>query len=493
MTVDLQTILLGVLALFLLTLYSTRYNPRGVFIIPGLPFLQNTVEVLANFDRVIDFLVEKFEKHNTKTLGFKTLLQPAFIYTVDPANVEYILKTKFEDFPKGPEFHSRFKELLGNGIFNVDGDEWYTLRKVSTRMFNVRNFRDHMVSVFSRHCDEVAERIREVPTGKSFDLQDLFLRFTLDSMGEVGFGKDIGSMHDPTVPFATSFDFCQQNVTRRFFEPLWGLREALTPNGWAFKAALKRLDDYALEIVRSRRADTELENKGDLLSLFMGRTREDGSAFDDKFLRDLVMNFLIAGRDTTANALSWTFYCVSQHPSVEARLVAEVDAAFAAAAEAGHPGTLSYDQINKELRYTQAVFDETLRLYPSVPQDGKWVEKGATLPDGTVIPPKTWVGYFPYGMGRQETLWTDAKRFNPDRWLSGGTRPSPFVYPVFNAGPRTCLGQNMAYLEAKLAMAQLYRQFKFRLVEGQTVTYATSVTLIMKNPLLMTVVPRHHD
>jgi len=153
----------------------------------------------------------------------------------------------------------------------------------------------------------------------------------------------------------------------------------------------------------------------------------------------------------------------------------------------------TYDQL-KDLRYCEAVFSESLRLYPSVPMDGKMAMAADWLPDGTSVPVGSWVVYNPYVMGRSERLWgKDACVFNPERWLHHGGRPiqpSPYVFPAFQAGPRTCLGRNMAYLEAKCCAAMLLQRFQFRVVDGHKVIPQTSVTLPMRYGLLMNVEAR---
>lgn len=180
-----------------------------------------------------------------------------------------------------------------------------------------------------------------------------------------------------------------------------------------------------------------IKDRMDILSYFLERTDENGQPFTDQYLQDIVMNFIIAGRDTTAVTLSWTFYCLSTHPEVRKRLLEEIDSTLR-----GQKPT--YDDIDTQLPYLHAVVKEVLRLYPPVPKDPKMALEDDTLPDGTFVPAGTAVVYTPYVMGRLEEMYENPLQFNPDRWLDAeNAKKTLFEYPVFQAGPRTCLGMSM--------------------------------------------------
>lgn len=192
------------------------------------------------------------------------------------------------------------------------------------------------------------------------------------------------------------------------------------------------------------------------VGLFLVDAQRRGEHVSEDFLRDLVLNFLIAGRDTTAQALSWTIYCLSTHPMVEAKARQEVLDVCGVAGP-------SYDDMNR-LPYLQAVINETLRLYPSVPADLKIAECDDTLPDGSFIPGGTLVFYTIYSMGRDPSIWgADAETFRPERWLEMQEPPGNYKYPVFNAGPRECLGRRLAQVEMKACLAMLLPRISFKL------------------------------
>lgn len=226
--------------------------------------------------------------------------------------------------------------------------------------------------------------------------------------------------------------------------------------------------------------------RSDFLSLFIGEMKRNGcsstvddlSKQDEQFLRDLIMNFLIAGRDTTAQALSWTFYLLAQHPTIEAHLHAEI-------VEVLGDGPLTYEGINR-LEYAQCVVNEVLRLYPSVPKNIKVAVSDDVLPDGTIIPAGCNIAHTPFVMGRSKAIWgEDAAVFKPERWI-GRAFSDAYSYPVFHAGPRECLGRRMAYLEMKVCLAALLRKYHFKLsVDPSEVFYAESLTLPMATALPM--------
>lgn len=200
----------------------------------------------------------------------------------------------------------------------------------------------------------------------------------------------------------------------------------------------------------------DLEARKSFLGLFLEDARKRGEQLSEDILRDLVLNFLIAGRDTTAQALSWTIYCLINHPEVEDKVRREVIEV------CGVRGPV-YEDMNR-LPYLQAVINEALRLYPSVPLVAKQAAQDDTWPDGTFIREGTLVAYNMYAMGRDRSIWgEDAEIFRPERWLEQKDAPGNYRYPVFNGGPRECLGRRLAQVEMKTCLAMLLPGLSFKL------------------------------
>lgn len=427
-------------------------------------------------------------------------LTPWAVLTTDPKNVEHVLRTNFDNYPKGPEFQNRLAELLGGGIFNTDGAAWHSQRKISSHMFTANMFKEHIWVVVRRNARMLRNILESsADTGRSVDIFNLMNRFTLDTIGEIGFGRNIGSLEDPTSAFLKAFDRAQQISFWRFLNPLFPIFRFLEVGPEAeTRLHFGRLDDYSRTVVRELRdaieqsanpdgakaagvAWADQEARKSFVGLFMEEARRRGETYSEDYLRDLVLNFLIAGRDTTAQALSWTIFCLIGHPDVEEKARKE------AIEICGIRGP-AYEDMPK-LSYLQAVISEALRLYPSVPVEFKYTSRDDTWPDGAFVPAGTTVMFDIYGMGRDTSIWgADAREFRPERWLEMARVPDNYQFPVFNAGPRECLGRRLAMIEMKTCLATLLPQFSFRLtVPADEIVADTQLTLGMGRGLPCTV------
>uniref|UniRef100_A0A7S4R836 Cytochrome P450 n=1 Tax=Alexandrium monilatum TaxID=311494 RepID=A0A7S4R836_9DINO len=423
----------------------------------------------------IDMLHEWFGKLG-KTFAF-VVPGRSFVATIDPEVIEHVLKTNFENYIKGPLFQDPFTELLGDGIFNVDGELWRQQRKTSSRLFSKKLFETHIWNTVQANTSKVMG-ILDAEQGSTLDMFGLLNRFTLDTIGQVGFSKSVGSLEDPSSPFLRSFDRAQQVLILRFWtNPLWKVFRLLNIGvERELREHLRLLDDYSRTIVRDLLAKSTEGEDGSLVGLFVREmsAAEKADPQMETYLRDLVMNFLIAGRDTTAQCLAWTIFELSQHPEVVGRACEEIKAVLS-------KGPLTYASL-KELKYLSAVVDEGLRLHPSVPYDGKGCVRDDVLPGGIRIRAGTAVMFCPYAQGRCKELWgQDAEAFRPERWLEMKSRPSDFAYSAFNAGPRICLGKSLAYLEMTAFLARLLDSFDLELqVKPEEIQYDTQLTLGMK-------------
>ncbi|KAJ1563026.1 hypothetical protein HK405_003963 [Cladochytrium tenue] len=503
-------------------------TPSGGTVLPRLPLVGDLPRVLANIHRLHDAAAEMYAANaETAQIEGRPILNcillpftPPIIGSDDPAFVEHVLKTRFDVYEKGQFFFSRTQDILGHGIFAVDGDEWRAQRKTAALIFNVRNFREYVSVVFAGEMDRLASRLgRAADAGETLDLQDLFFRFTLDSFCRIGFGRHLGTLERETpIAFAAAFDAAQMQMISRFNTPLWWLLELVLPAGRAHRRNVAAVKSFGRTIVQERLAKRESaalaaaasdgeettgeeekpDGEADLLSFLMRSPDPiSGQPPTPDQLVDYVINFIIAGRDTTAQALSWTFLMLHRHPAARDALLAELYTAFPPPAEgvaddAGDISHATYEQV-RGLRYANAVFHETLRLYPSVPVEMKQANRADVLPSGATVPKGALVSWSPYSMGRSKRIWgPDAAEFRPERWLEGGqaATKSAFEYPVFNGGPRTCLGKSMAELEGVFVLVEVLRRFEVSVVEHEKVTYARSMTLPMRGGMRVTVARR---
>jgi len=305
--------------------------------------------------------------------------------------------------------------------------------------------------------------------GKTIDLQPLFMSYTLDSIGELGFGIQIDALgkSKEAIEFAESFDYVNGATARRYAQhPFWKWIPDKT-----FHHHRQKVDAFVTKIVEDRRKDIaegiDFSNNTDLLSKFMLARGADGNPmFDNKYLLDVLKNFVIAGRDTTAICLTWTFYLLATHPEVEQKLLDEIEKIIG--------DNITYEKLHK-LKYTRQVIDESLRLYPPVPLDVRINTKPDVLPSGHSIPAGTKVIYPGWIIHRLSQYWNDPLAFQPERWETDTFKPFQFV--AFHGGPRVCLGQNLAYEEIKVALCFLLPLFQFRVVAPESVEYSTTLTL----------------
>lgn len=453
--------------------------PRNVCYAPGaflLGRLRATFTGLVSFTLYDD--LSALHKLYGMTFAFHILGAP-FVATIDPKNLKHFLKDNFSNYVKGKPFSEPFGDVLGDGIFNVDGQKWYDQRKIASKMFTKKIFEDHIWTVVRRNSQEVRDILRKAD-GTTICMFSLMNRFTLDTIGEIGFSKDVGSLKDPSSPFLQSFDYAQAALVKRFWTnfglPLWRLMRAFGL-GWEkeFPSHLAALRDYSDGIVNDLLAKDGGSGDPSFIGLFMQELVNQGAHKKDEtgfriFMRDMVLNFLIAGRDTTAQALTWTLFELVQHPPVIERVREEVSRVCGSQ-------NLAYEHL-KELRYTKAVLDEGLRLHPSVPVDGKLTLEKDVWPDGTIVPAGCMIQFGPYAQGRCEALWgEDAHVFRPERWLDRKA-PSSFEFAAFTAGPRECLGRRLAEMEMVALLATLLPSFDFTLdAKAEDIHYDAQLTL----------------
>ncbi|KAK1418729.1 hypothetical protein QVD17_27875 [Tagetes erecta] len=224
--------------------------------------------------------------------------------------------------------------------------------------------------------------------------------------------------------------------------------------------------------------------KEDILSRFLIESKKDAQ-MNDQYLMDIILNFLLAGKDSTANTLSWFFYMLCKNPLVQEKVVSEIEKVMG---NQENGSTVEdfvekiNDQVLEKMHYLHAILTETLRLYPAVPVDGRVADMDDTLPDGFKLKKGVGVYYVSYAMGRMPYIWgDDAYDFKPERWLNddGVFQPeSPFKFIAFHAGPRICLGRDFAYRQMKIVSMALLHFFVFKLAdESRKVTYRTMFTL----------------
>ncbi|KAH6835339.1 cytochrome P450 [Perilla frutescens var. hirtella] len=486
-----------------------RNGPRMWPVLGSLPGL------IENSGRMHEWIADNLRAcggtYQTCILAIPFLARKQGLVTVtcDPNNLEHILKVKFDNYPKGPTWQSVFHDLLGEGIFNSDGDTWLFQRKTAALEFTTRTLRQAMArwvsrAIKSRFCPILRTAQLEA---KPVDLQDLLLRLTFDNICGLAFGKDPETL-SPGLPdnrFAMAFDRATEATLQRFILPefIWKLRKWLRLGmELSLSRSLDDVDDYLTRVIDTRKLELLSQKTGgsphdDLLSRFM-KKRE---SYDDHFLKHVVLNFILAGRDTSSVALSWFFWLTILNPAVEEKILLEICSVLKesrggdAAKWLDEP--LVFEEIDR-LVYLKAALSETLRLYPSVPEDSKHVIADDVLPDGTFVAAGSNITYSIYSAGRMKLIWgEDCLEFKPERWLSEDGRKfetkDQFRFVAFNAGPRICLGKDLAYLQMKSIAAAVLLRHRLSLAAADEVEQKMSLTLFMKDGLKVNVQARDLD
>ncbi|CUM68613.1 uncharacterized protein PRCAT00006340001 [Priceomyces carsonii] len=421
--------------------------------------------------RMMEKLMERFELHpDVDTFNFR-LAGFFLITTRDPENIKALLATQFNDFALGTR-HSHFKPLLGDGIFTLDAEGW----KHSRAMLRPQFAREQVahVQTLEPHIKRLCKHILK-HKGAEFDIQELFFKLTVDSATEFLFGQSVESLKDESIGensedldfngkkgFAHAFNTAQAYLaTRALSQDLYFLI-----NNAEFRncnKAVHTFADYYVNLALNATQE-ELDNnsKGGYIFLYelVKQTR------DPKVLRDQLLNILLAGRDTTAGLLSFTFFELARNPRIWEELKKEIYETF------GYAENSKIDEITfeslKKCEYLKAVLNESLRMYPSVPQNYRVSTKATSLPRGggkdgmspIYIRKGQTITYTVYATHRNPKIYgKDAEVYRPERWFEQETRKLGWAFVPFNGGPRICLGQQFALTEASYVIVRLAQTF----------------------------------
>ncbi|PON42842.1 Cytochrome P450, E-class, group I [Parasponia andersonii] len=439
------------------------------------------------FVNLCDWYSHLLMKSATKTIHIHVL---GNTITANPENVEYMLKTRFDNFPKGKPFAAILGDFLGKGIFNVDGELWRFQRKMASLELD-----RHSIKSFAFEIVHSEIQTRLVPrllrkNDCVLDLQDIFRRFSFDTICRLSFGLDPVSLEAissvPMSEFAFSFDLASKLSAERAMtaSPLvWRVKRLFNLGSEKrLREAISVIDSLAQEVIKQKRRVGFSSHK-DLLSRFM-RTVND----DETFLRDIIVSFLLAGRDTVASALTSFFWLMAKNPDAESAIRIEADRVIGSG-----QAVKSFEQM-QQLHYLQAAIYESMRLYPPIQFDSKFCVEDDVLPDGTFVKRGTRVTYHPYAMGRTREIWgADCLEFKPERWLKDGVflPQNQFKYPIFQAGLRVCLGKEMAMVELKSVALSLLRRVEIELAvppqyqtprfsPGLTATFSGGLPVLVK-------------
>jgi cytochrome P450 len=365
-----------------------------------------------------------------------------------PDLVRQVLGAGPDRYAKG-RMNRRLEPVLGDGIPISEGEKWKRNRKLMNPMFGRKQL-DSLAATVAAAVDERVQGWRRwVGTGEVVDLDPPFGSVTMNVLLKAMFGTAIDS--DDVDRTVADFRDIGRFMAGRLLT-VWAPERMPVPFQRRGRPAVARVNQLIDRLVAERRADTAEHH--DLLSLLVDARFEDGSPLTDVELRDELMGLLFGGFETTQSALGWTVALLDAHPAARAALVDEIS-------PLGGDLPTSWDEV-QSLRWTKACFDEAQRL-----QGAPLYSREAVVDDevgGLPVPAGSLVGVSPYALHRKPSLWADPDRFDPSRFLDGDV--DRFAFIPFGAGPRHCIGSNLAYLEATLTLAALYGRHDVQLRDG---------------------------
>jgi cytochrome P450 len=420
----------------------------------------------------------------TQFMGTKIINRSVFIANC-PNVVRYVFVTNHANYErKSLLMRKALEPLLGNGLFISDGATWQKHRAIETPLFSTEQVAKYS-EVMVKTTEEYVQKWSRLQSGDTLNVLTEMGQLTADIICRTLFGSELGAAQAATVvsSFAQYQAAIEQMDINTFFGlPSWvpGLTSSKANKTKATNAAQaihQIVDKVIAEGVKS-------DNKDTLLAQLLLR-RDDSDperALTTEAIRNELIVLFMAGHETTANTLAWAWYLISQCPEVEQRLHEEVDSVLGS-------GSACFDDFNK-LPFTQAIIDETLRLYPPVPILSREAMAEDTIRNRT-IPAGSIILVVPWLLHRHEKYWDKPNHFIPERFLANAEiKPDKFAYVPFSVGPRVCLAKFFGTVEATLCLAVLARHFRLTLPLGTAVKHECRLTLRPEKNLPMQLVKR---
>lgn len=399
-----------------------------------------------------------------------------YVISSHPDDVEYVLATRFENFDKAHWLGVILKELFGRGIFSVNGADWVLQRKAAANAFRVRDIK-HSLDVFSRVADQTLA-VLDGCVGKEIDVMTLMASVSLKGFTESAYSFNSGEVSFVKSEFAFHFDRFLAAFNTRTANPLykwtpWARHERVIRESGAF------LNSIATSVIAEARK-RDASHKVDMLTPFL-----ENPDLDDTYMRDVFISFLVAGRDTTSQTLSWALYHLAHHQDIQDRAAAEILERVGPDAE---PDWKTHT--DGALPYLTAVIKETLRASPPVPIDPKTCLSDDVLPgSGYKIPAGATFDWAQILQSLDEANFPNPHVFDPTRFLPDGKAPQtnrpPWV--PFQYGPRICLGKRMAENTMEVVLIKCLRKFRFFPAKAHTPRPVTAITMTSFNGIVLRV------
>ncbi|CAN1827612.1 Alkane hydroxylase MAH1 [Linum perenne] len=504
---------LAIVLLVLPVFMAYVVRKRNSSIMPNWPLIGMAPSLHWHVSRdLLHHLFTQFLKQNGGSFMFigPIFTNQHFFFTSDPMNVQHIFSRNFLNYPKGKAL-KEILEPLGDGITAVDGDFWKAQREMVHTIINNSKFEQLVLRTLHRKLDTGLFPIldKNNASNQQLDLQDLMKRLSFDTISSIvlGFDPKSLSLELPHLDYAEAFDAMEEAILYRHCVPrsVWKFQKWLgigeeAKMAKAYECFMGFLEERIKEKINDgeekikEKINDDDDGDDNVLTQFRLECERIGRS-DFDFLRDVTFNFLVAGRDTIASAMTWFFWLVAINLAVEKNILEEMDRVLHPAETTEMSSIPSMEELMR-LVYLEGAILETLRLYPSIPFEIKQALDADVLPSGHVISSGTKFFVSIYSMGRMEKIWGhDCMEFKPERWLGGVSQhnivhvPS-YKFAAFNAGPRSCLGRKIAITQLKVAASCVLRKYKIDVVEGQHVVPGLGIVLFMRYGLKITVSQR---
>ncbi|XP_067848234.1 cholesterol 24-hydroxylase-like [Heptranchias perlo] len=455
--------------------------PRDSFLFGHGPTLQKS---MTGYKVLHDKLLEWSETYGP-VFRINVLHRVSVVVTHPEAVKEFLMSPKY---PKDPYtykflFNLFGKRFLGKGLLtDTDHQHWYMQRRVMDPSFS-HSYLAGLMGLFNEKAEQLVEKLEELADGETaVRMHDKLNCVTLEVITTAAFGMQLNLLDGTELPFPQAISMILKGISQYFHNPFM----QYMPQHWKFVKevwdSLELLRCTGKECIEKRkRAVVNREDvPKDILTHILKSAEQEGE-YDDGLMLDNFITFFIAGQETTANLISFTIMELTRHPEITARLQAEVDEVV------GMKRDITAEEIGR-LQYLNQVLKEILRIYPPGPGTSRWLPEDIVI-EGIKIPAGTSLLFSTYIMGRMAKFFDDPLTFDPERFNPNAPKPYYCYFP-FALGPRSCLGQVFAQMEAKVILCKFLQRFEFQLVSGQTYEILDIGTIRPRDGVVCTLKPR---
>lgn len=440
--------------------------------IPG-PHSLNPLKSSFTFHRYPLRFLSDLQRNYGNIAQFRLVIWPT-VFINHPDYIKHVLQDNYRNYDKDVRLFQISRPVIGNGLVSVVGEkDWLHQRKLVQPAFHRRRiaaFGTLMTDTTNRMLQQWDTYARE---RQVFDIGEEITNLTLQIVSKALFDVDVSAKANR---FGQAFSQTNAFLIEYFnmpFPPLF----VRTPRNRRFWSAIQTIDAVAYEMIYNRRQ--QQEDTGDLLSMLLNAVDENGQGMDDKLLRDEIVTLLVAGHETSATALTWTWYLLTQHPEAEERLHAELDQVLA-----GRTPTV---EDLPQLSYTRMVVEEAMRLYPPA-----WMLMRRAIQDDEIagyrIPANSYMLWSIYLCHRHPDFWEKPKQFYPEHFSAEHLAKRPrHAYMAFGGGSRMCLGNAFAMTEMQLILATIAQQYRVLLASGYHLELEPLFSLRPKNGVLVSI------